>query len=1140
MIKTINLMYLLALFLLVLPFITVQAVDQEELKRLKINSYQNNGKKKSRGKESTIKIEVEEINLPSKVKLKNYPNVPKISIKDGNFYKNGKPVYLIGAECNAQTRHPFLWRLLNFDFIQIVGPVYSKQTMLCKKNGDTVKISWKENHDLERDVRLILEAGFPVYTHLIEGHPSYIRANFPLLRDADELLVDNGHFYSMCWENPTAAKIRRNFFKSMIRSMMSYPVFAVELFNEVSFVDYGKEALTAFRQFCTKKYGSVNKANQAWKTSYKNFSEMQVPKVIGINASFDSMPRNTSRMLWRDWREFCGKYSAQAFGQMAKLVGRHMPKTNITVQSHCDYMFDMAPSGIDPLEKSKIEDFYGDESRYILYRQYTGRENISQLAQMVGSLLWRDYLSHLIPNKPQISEETYPKSGRPESINFINLHNSKWSFKSDNEDIGVKAGYYNFNFDDKSWDKIKVPGMWANSGHEKTHTGWYRMAFNINRDNIPEQLLLNGHELADKANIYVNGKKIHRTRRWKDSFSLNLAPILRNGKNVIAIRIINKYFKAGRYWGGIRGGISLGLTSNHAPALTQGQMRSFFWERWLHGENGVVISYAYSAEGGNHSIFYPKRIERVALRAIPQTKNEINAIAPLVAPHKQRIPAKAAICFPMETMRFHIFKNYKNLISAPITTDVSLWYAALLTSGVPSAVIPNSTLENKNELAKYSVIITRRNTRISQKGFNNLVKFVKDGGTLISDRESLTRDDRTNKTLNASIFNKTLGKVHIIPSSLSKVKCFKLLRKLIVKASKPDVTIKTNKKAITYIERYLLGKNDRYLLYLHNWGGKRVVKAMPNVLPNGNYRISDLSSGKIINPKISGRKLRRSGIAVDLPCQTPRVFIVEKMSLSPLEVKRLSQDQLQWFDFMAGNPRVNPVSSNRILFSGGQLCYYSKIFLLTAAKTLEKIGYSTDLALPPINTDNMTVFTNTLTQAKLSDYKILFLGGPRIIKAKESKAILDFVKNGGGLFICGNWSRGPHKWLSNSHVNKSFLKQLGAAVVNVGIKDKVNFTDNEQWHPVFKDFTNHKLTQNIKSIYSQGMGFLSIKKEIWESLVLSGKNSNYPGKAVVAVRQYGKGRIVLCGDSAWLKPAMLSQGDNKRFLINLIKWLSKK
>lgn len=124
------------------------------------------------------------------------------------------------------------------------------------------------------------------------------------------------------------------------------------------------------------------------------------------------------------------------------------------------------------------------------------------------------------------------------SANWYNLLNNK--------DEGLKNNWSKPELDDTDWQKMNIPGYWADNTLGNVNGAvWFRKEFVLTKDNKGDAKLLLGR-IVDADSVFVNGKFVGTTsylyppRNYVFDSSL-----LKEGKNEIAIRVINNSGKGG-------------------------------------------------------------------------------------------------------------------------------------------------------------------------------------------------------------------------------------------------------------------------------------------------------------------------------------------------------------------------------------------------------------------------------------------------------------------------------------------------------------------------------------------------------------------------------------------------------------------
>ena len=140
------------------------------------------------------------------------------------------------------------------------------------------------------------------------------------------------------------------------------------------------------------------------------------------------------------------------------------------------------------------------------------------------------------------------------SYNF----NSDWKFSLQSDSTCIVP-----QFDDSGWRSLTLPHDWSiehpfdknissgnDGGYLPTGTGWYRKTFNL--DNInPEnkyQLYIGGAYMD--SDVYVNGKRAGGHPYGYSSYFVDITPYLKNGKNIVTIKVDNSAQKNCRWYSG--------------------------------------------------------------------------------------------------------------------------------------------------------------------------------------------------------------------------------------------------------------------------------------------------------------------------------------------------------------------------------------------------------------------------------------------------------------------------------------------------------------------------------------------------------------------------------------------------------------
>jgi sialate O-acetylesterase len=128
--------------------------------------------------------------------------------------------------------------------------------------------------------------------------------------------------------------------------------------------------------------------------------------------------------------------------------------------------------------------------------------------------------------------------------------NANWYNILNANDEGLKDKWSNLELDDSDWQKMNIPGYWADNVLGNVNGAiWFRKEFVLTKENKGEAKLLMGR-IVDADSVFINGKFVGTTsylyppRRYLFDSS-----ILKEGKNEIAIRVINNSGKGGFVFG---------------------------------------------------------------------------------------------------------------------------------------------------------------------------------------------------------------------------------------------------------------------------------------------------------------------------------------------------------------------------------------------------------------------------------------------------------------------------------------------------------------------------------------------------------------------------------------------------------------
>ncbi|WP_316739464.1 glycosyl hydrolase family 95 catalytic domain-containing protein [Pedobacter aquatilis] len=113
---------------------------------------------------------------------------------------------------------------------------------------------------------------------------------------------------------------------------------------------------------------------------------------------------------------------------------------------------------------------------------------------------------------------------------------------------GIEGNPQLASYDDKNWKSIKVPSYegWEAVGLANLDGAvWFRTSFDVPADWKGKDLILDLNRIRDQDFTYLNGKLIGNTDNLEPRKYTVPASVIKVGKNIIAIQVLNYYDKGG-------------------------------------------------------------------------------------------------------------------------------------------------------------------------------------------------------------------------------------------------------------------------------------------------------------------------------------------------------------------------------------------------------------------------------------------------------------------------------------------------------------------------------------------------------------------------------------------------------------------
>ena len=178
----------------------------------------------------------------------------------------------------------------------------------------------------------------------------------------------------------------------------------------------------------------------------------------------------------------------------------------------------------------------------------------------------------------------------------------------------------------------------------------------------------------------------------------------------------------------------------------------------------------------------------------------------------------------------------------------------------------------------------------------------------------------------------------------------------------------------------------------------------------------------------------------------------------------------------------------------------------------------------------------------------------------DVEAILSFVEGGGGLMLTGEWG--------NLHCSADILNTVSQSFKVVFNKDRITDTRNiheeemrvmgqkvgmrkEPTYATIRKFSDHPINSEVREVgHISGCSLCAPKHSVlaWSDEQsfgdLDGDGELDPdeivGSFATAVSpDISSGRVVCIGDTSILTDRYFDNADNRRFLLNVVQWLSK-
>ena len=165
--------------------------------------------------------------------------------------------------------------------------------------------------------------------------------------------------------------------------------------------------------------------------------------------------------------------------------------------------------------------------------------------------------------KPHATMVSFPDNGTAltagwrESENVMSL-DGRWKFNYSDRPADRPYWFFKNDFDTKSWDEIDVPSTWEREGfgtpyyvnigypfkinppfidHSYNPVGSYKRSFTIPSSWKEKEVFLTFDGVSSAFYVWINGELAGYSEDSKTTAEFNITPLLRNGKNNIAVEV---------------------------------------------------------------------------------------------------------------------------------------------------------------------------------------------------------------------------------------------------------------------------------------------------------------------------------------------------------------------------------------------------------------------------------------------------------------------------------------------------------------------------------------------------------------------------------------------------------------------------
>ncbi|KYK34334.1 MAG: hypothetical protein HXS46_13565 [Theionarchaea archaeon] len=185
-----------------------------------------------------------------------------------------------------------------------------------------------------------------------------------------------------------------------------------------------------------------------------------------------------------------------------------------------------------------------------------------------------------------------------------------------------------------------------------------------------------------------------------------------------------------------------------------------------------------------------------------------------------------------------------------------------------------------------------------------------------------------------------------------------------------------------------------------------------------------------------------------------------------------------------------------------------------------------------------------LTEDLVEQYDVVMLYQPHgLLEDSEIGALTTYVENGGGLIICGEHDAG---WNDSSRSTYSKLASTFGIIFTSNSVDDPTHKAGCYCTPILHNMAEHPLSEGVTQIILFKPCALRISGDAVaiargdeDTRTVGAEGIEGEDVIVVAVSEYGNGRVVVVGSYTVFDDSYINMPDNQVFAVNCFTWASE-